>query len=176
MQCGGWTISWQGAMTNQIPGGTTILQAIKNTVSKDTKVTYSRDGTGAEGAEVAVVVLGEKPYAEYEGDSVNLSLPQENFQTLANVKKAGIPAAVILLTGRPVILGDILAQSDSLLAAWLPGSEGQGVADVLFGDYSPTGRLSHSWPRAASQLPLNEGDKDYDPLFKLGYQLTYGKK
>ena len=176
MQCGGWTINWQGGMTNQIPGGTTILQAIKNTVSKDTKVTYSRDGTGAEGADVAVVVLGEKPYAEYEGDSVNLSLPQENFQVLANVKKAGIPTAVILLSGRPVILGAILDQTDALLAAWLPGSEGQGVADVLFGDYSPTGKLSHSWPRSVAQLPLNVGDKDYDPLFKLGYQLTYGKK
>jgi beta-glucosidase len=176
MQCGGWTINWQGGMTNQIPGGTTILQAIKNTVSKDTKVTYSRDGTGAEGADVAVVVLGEKPYAEYEGDSVNLSLPQENFQVLANVKKAGIPTAVILLSGRPVILGAILDQTDALLAAWLPGSEGQGVADVLFGDYSPTGKLSHSWPRSVAQLPLNVGDKDYDPLFKFGYQLTYGKK
>ncbi len=92
------------------------------------------------------------------------------------MKKAGIPTAVILLSGRPVILGDILAQSDALLAAWLPGSEGQGVADVLFGDYNPTGRLSHSWPRSVSQLPLNEGDTDYDPLFKFGYQLTYGKK
>jgi len=176
MQCGGWTINWQGGMTNQIPGGTTILEAIKNTVSQDTKVTYSKDGTGAEGADVAVVVLGEKPYAEYEGDSVNLSLPQENFQALANVKRAGIPTAVILLSGRPVILGAILDQSDALLAAWLPGSEGQGVADVLFGDYSPTGKLSHSWPRSVAQLPLNEGDKDYDPLFKFGYQLSYGKK
>ena len=176
MQCGGWTINWQGAMTNQIPGGTTILEAIKNTVSKDTKVTYSKDGTGAEGADVAVVVLGEKPYAEYEGDSVNLSLAPENFQTLANVKRAGVPTAVILLSGRPVILGAILDQADALLAAWLPGSEGQGVADVLFGDYSPTGKLSHSWPRSVSQLPLNAGDKDYDPLFKLGYQLSYGKK
>ncbi len=176
MQCGGWTINWQGAMTNQIPGGTTILEAIKNAVSKDTKVTYSKDGTGAEGADVAVVVLGEKPYAEYEGDSVNLSLAPENFQTLANVKRAGIPTAVILLSGRPVILGAILDQADALLAAWLPGSEGQGVADVLFGDYSPTGKLSHSWPRSVSQLPINAGDKDYDPLFKLGYQLSYGKK
>jgi beta-glucosidase len=176
MQCGGWTISWQGAMSNQIPGGTTILEAIKNTVSKETKVTYSKDGTGAEGADVAVVVLGEKPYAEGDGDSVNLSLPQENFQTLGKVKKAGIPTAVILLSGRPVILGDILDQSDALMAAWLPGSEGQGVADVLFGDYSPTGKLSHSWPRSVSQLPINVGDGDYDPLFKFGYQLTYGKK
>jgi len=77
------------------------------------------------------------------------------------------------LTGRPVILGEILDQADALVAAWLPGSEGQGVADVVFGDYRPTGKLSHSWPRAASQLPIKEGDKSYDPLFKLGYHLNY---
>jgi beta-glucosidase len=175
MQCGGWTINWQGGMSNQIPGGTTILQAIKNTVSTATRVTYSKDGTGAEGADAAVVVLGEKPYAEYEGDSASLALSPENFQTLANVKKAGVPTVVILLTGRPVILGEIMDQADALVAAWLPGSEGQGVADVVFGDYRPTGKLSHSWPRAVSQLPIKEGDKSYDPLFKLGYHLSYGR-
>ena len=175
MQCGGWTINWQGGMSNQIPGGTTLLQALKNTVSKDTQVTYSKDGTGAEGADAAIVVLGEKPYAEYEGDSASLALAPENFQILANVKKAGVPTAVILLTGRPVILGEIFDQAGALVAAWLPGSEGQGVADVVFGDYQPTGKLSHSWPRTASQLPVNEGDKNYDPLFKLGYHLSYGK-
>jgi beta-glucosidase len=74
-----------------------------------------------------------------------------------------------------VILGEIFDQAGALVAAWLPGSEGQGVADVVFGDYQPTGKLSHSWPRTASQLPVNEGDKNYDPLFKLGYHLSYGK-
>jgi len=175
MQCGGWTINWQGAMDHQIPGGTTLLQAVRNTVAQETKVTYSKDGTGAEGADVALVVLGEKPYAEYEGDSTSLALPPENLQVLANVKKAGIPTVVILLTGRPVILDGILDQADGLMAAWLPGSEGQGMADVLFGDYSPTGKLSHSWPRSVSQLPLNVGDKEYDPLFKFGYHLSYEK-
>jgi beta-glucosidase len=72
-----------------------------------------------------------------------------------------------------MILGDILSQSDALVAAWLPGSEGQGVADVLFGDYKPTGKLSHSWPRSVAQIPINVGDKPYDPLFKFGYGLTY---
>jgi beta-glucosidase len=176
MQCGGWTINWQGGMNNQIPGGTTILSAIKSAVDKDTQVTYSADGTGAEGASFAVVVVGERPYAEGQGDSVTLTLPEQNSQVLANVKKAGIPTVVILLSGRPVILGDMLAQSDALIAAWLPGSEGQGVADVIFGDYSPTGKLSHSWPRSVSQLPLNIGDKDYAPLFPFGYSMTYVKK
>jgi beta-glucosidase len=173
MQCGGWTISWQGAMDSSIPGGTTILQAIKNAVSKNTRVTFSADGTGAQGADAAIVVLGEKPYAEGAGDSATLSLPPENLQTLARVKKAAIPTVVILLSGRPVILGGILDQTDALIAAWLPGSEGQGVADVLFGDYNPTGRLSHSWPRSVAQLPINAGDENYDPLFKFGFHLDY---
>lgn len=173
MQCGGWTIDWQGKMGNHVPGGTSILTAIKNTVSKETKVTYSPDGQGAEGADVGVVVLGEKPYAEMAGDSIELSLAKENLATLANMKKAGIPLVVVLLTGRPVILGDIPDQSQALVAAWWPGSEGQGVADVLFGDYKPTGKLSHSWPRSVSQLPLNVGDKDYAPLFPFGYGLSY---
>jgi beta-glucosidase len=176
LQCGGWTISWQGSTNHQIPGGTTILQAIKDTVSKETTVTYSKDGSGAAGADMAVVVMAENPYAEMEGDSVNLALPPENAQTLAQVKKAGIPTVVILLSGRPVILGNILDQADAFMAAWLPGSEGQGVADVLFGDYNPTGKLSHSWPRSVSQLPINIGDASYDPLFKFGYNLSYREK
>ena len=173
MQCGGWTIDWQGSMGNHVPGGTSILTAIKNTVSKETKVTFSKDGTGAEGADVGVVVIGEKPYAEGAGDSIELSLAKENLTTLANMKKAGIPLVVVLLSGRPVILGDIPEQAQSLVAAWLPGSEGQGVADVLFGDYKPTGKLSHSWPRRVSQLPINVGDKEYDPLFPFGFGLSY---
>ena len=160
-------------MDSCIPGGTTILQAIKNAVSKNTRVTFSADGTGAQGADAAIVVLGEKPYAEGAGDSATLSLPPENLQTLARVKKAAIPTVVILLSGRPVILGGILDQTDALIAAWLPGSEGQGVADVLFGDYNPTGRLSHSWPRSVAQLPINAGDENYDPLFKFGFHLDY---
>src|SRR5207249_877921 len=110
---------------------------------------------GAAGADIGIVVLSEKPYAEWEGDSVNLSLDPENLETLANMKKAGIPIVVILLSGRPVILDKVLDQTDALLVAWLPGSEGQGIADVIFGDYKPTGKLSHSWPRSVSQLPLN---------------------
>ena len=173
MQCGGWTIDWQGSLGNHVPGGTSILTAIKNTVSKQTAVTYSPDGKGAEGADVGVVVLGEKPYSEWAGDSVDLALPKENFTTLANMQKAGIPLVVVLLSGRPVILDGIPDQAQALVAAWLPGSEGQGVADVLFGDYQPTGKLSHSWPRNVSQLPLNVGDEKYDPLYPFGFGLSY---
>ena len=175
MQCGGWTSDWQGSLGNHVPGGTSILDAIKHTAPKTTQITSSIDGTGAEGADMGVVVIGEKPYAEFSGDSVDLALDKDQLQTVANMKKAGIPLVVVLLTGRPVILGDIVDQADALVAAWLPGSEGQGVADVLFGDFKPTGKLSLTWLRSIAQLPVGVGDKAGEPLFKLGFGLTYWK-
>lgn len=173
-QCGGWTIQWQGQTANVTPGGTTILAAIKAAVPK-TQVTFSLDGTGAQGATLGVVVVGELPYAEGSGDRADLSLAKEDVVAVNNMKKAGIPVVVIVISGRPVLVNDILPQADALIAAFLPGTEGQGVADVLFGDYKPTGKLSYSWPKSNDQLPLNvNSQKDkYDPLFKLGYGLTY---
>ena len=156
--------------------GTTILTAIKKAASKDTKVTFSKEGKGAEGADVGVVVIGEEPYAEMKGDRADLSLAKEDKEAVAAVKKAGVPVVVVLLSGRPLILGDVLNQADAIVAAWLPGSEGDGVADILFGDAKPTGKLSRSWPRSMSQIPItinSDGDK-YDPLFKYGYGLSYG--
>jgi beta-glucosidase len=173
LQCGGWTIDWQGSLGNHVPGGTTILAGVRQAVSPNTTVTFTPDGTGAEGADVGVVIIGEKPYAEFMGDDARLTLAPENFQAVANLKKAGIPVVVVLLSGRPVILGEILNQADALVAAWLPGSEGEGVADVLFGDCKPTAKLSFGWPRSAAQLPMHVGDPNYDPLFKLGFGLTY---
>ncbi|MBN1973986.1 MAG: glycoside hydrolase family 3 C-terminal domain-containing protein [Sedimentisphaerales bacterium] len=172
-QCGGWTIAWQGQSGNVTTGGTTILSAIKNTVSSNTNVTYSVDGTGAEGASMGIVVIGERPYAEFMGDSDKLTIPDQDVETFNNMKKAGIPLVVVLISGRPIMINDILDRSESVIAAWLPGTEGQGVADVLFGDYKPTGKLSFTWPRSVSQIPINIGDKDYDPLFKYGYGLSY---
>ena len=173
MQCGGWTISWQGKMGNVVPGSTTILTAIQKAAGKGTTVTYSTDGTGAEGADVGVVVIGERPYAEFLGDSADLALSQEDRDAVANLKKTGIPVVVVLLSGRPLILGDVLTQADALVAAWLPGSEGQGVADILFGTAPPTGKLSYAWPRTVDQLPMHGASKD--PLFPFGFGLTYGK-
>jgi len=120
-----------------------------------------------------VVVVAEKPYAEYAGDRTNLALASENFQTVANVKKSGVLTVVVVLSGRPVILGEIVNEADGLFAAWLPGSEGQGVADVLFGDVPPRGKLTHSWPRSMQQLPLDVGDANYNPLYRFGYGLSY---
>jgi beta-glucosidase len=171
-QCGGWTISWQGRSGN-ITTGTTILQAIKNTVSSNTAVTFSRDGTGAEGADAGIVVIGETPYAEGLGDRANLSLSTDDITTIIRVRNAGVPVVVILVSGRPMIVSPWIDYCEAFIAAWLPGTEGQGVADVLFGDYNPTGKLSHSWPREMSQIPINTGDPVYDPLFAYGYGLSY---
>jgi len=172
-QCGGWTITWQGRSGNVTPGGTTILKAIENTVSKDTKVTFSKDGTGAEGAAIGIAVVGETPYAEGRGDRTDLALAKEDVAAIENMKKAGIPVVVIVVSGRPMIIDQMLDKSDAFVAAWLPGTEGQGVADVIFGDYKPTGKLSHSWPRSMSQIPVNVGDANYDPLIKYGFGLSY---
>jgi beta-glucosidase len=172
-QCGGWTIRWQGETGNVTPGGTTILQAIRKAVSKNTKVTFSLDGKGAAGADVGVVVIGEKPYAETNGDRRDLSLAPEDVAAVENMKATGIPVVVILLSGRPMILDKTIDKADAFVAAFLPGTEGDGVADVLFGDYKPTGKLSFSWPRSMAQVTVHRDDAGYDPLFPYGYGLSY---
>jgi beta-glucosidase len=171
-QCGGWTITWQGS-SGAITTGTTILQAIRAAVLGGAQVTYSRDGSGAAGADAGVVVIGETPYAEGRGDRTDLSLAAEDVAAVRAVKAAGVPTVVVLVSGRPLILGEVARTADAIVAAWLPGTEGAGVADVLFGDFAPTGRLGHSWPRSMSQVPINVGDPGYDPLYPYGYGLTY---
>ena len=174
-QCGGWTIQWQGESGDVTTGGTTILEAIKHTASKDTQVTISKDGSGAKGADVGVLVIGEPPYAEGNGDTAELVLSADDVSAFENMKSAGIPVVVVLVSGRPLILEPILDQADAVVAAWLPGTEGQGVADVLFGDYAPTGKLSFTWPRSVKQIPINVGDATYNPQFPFGFGLTYEK-
>jgi beta-glucosidase len=171
-QCGGWTIKWQGS-SGEPTKGTTILAGLRGVAGKGTEVTYSKDGSGAAGAAVGVVVVGETPYAEMLGDREDLALAKEDLDAIANVKKAGIPLVVVVVSGRPLILGDALDTADAVVAAWLPGSEGAGVADVLFGDAKPTGKLSFSWPRSMAQIPVNVGDATYDPRFPFGFGLTY---
>jgi beta-glucosidase len=169
-QCGGWTITWQGSSGDVTPG-TTILKAIQNAAS-NTNVTYSTDGSGAEGVDLGIAVIGEEPYAEGAGDKNQLDISLEDVLTVRQMKETGIPLVVILLSGRPLILDPILHYCDALIAAWLPGTEGQGVADVLFGDVQPSGLLSQTWPKAFSQIPIHLGDKKYDPLFAYGYGIT----
>jgi len=171
-QCGGWTIRWQG-QSGDVTKGTTILTAIRAAVSKNTQVTFAKDGSGAAGATVGVVIIGETPYAEMMGDRKDLHLADEDVAAIRNVKKAGVPVVVVLISGRPMFLDNVLSDADAVIAAWLPGSEGAGVADVLFGDYKPTGKLSFTWPRASSAT-LHREDSGYKTLFPLDYGLTYG--
>ncbi len=171
-QCGGWTISWQGS-SGDITYGTTILQAIHLATGSSARVTYSLDGSGAAGSDVAVAVIGERPYAEGAGDRSDLSLDSEDRSVIANLTNEGVPIVCVLVSGRPMIITQELQDCEAFIAAWLPGSEGTGVADVLFGDYAPTGKLSHSWPRDMNQIPINLGDADYNPLFPYGFGLTY---
>lgn len=170
-QCGGWTISWQG-QAGAVTQGTTLRQALEAAVVPGSRVTYSLDGSGAQGADVAVVAIGERPYAEGRGDDAKLALPAEQIEVVRRVKAAGVPVVVVLMTGRPVLLGELPRLSDALVAAWLPGSEAQGITDVLFGDDDFSGKLPHSWPRSTEQLPINVGDASYDPLYPYGYGLT----
>jgi beta-glucosidase len=172
-QCGGWTIDWQGKSGEVTTGGTTILDAIRKAVSPTSKVTFSRDGTNPGDADIGIVVVGETPYAEGRGDKSDLTLSAEDISAIGKMKNGGMPVVVVLISGRPMIINEALAVCDAFVAAWLPGTEGQGVADVLFGDYKPTGKLSFSWPRSMAQIPINVGDANYDPLFKYGYGLTF---
>lgn len=171
-QCGGWTIAWRGG-SGRVTEGTTILEAIRRAVAPTTEVTFSLDGSGAAGADVAIAVIGERPYAEYTGDRADLHIEPRQVELVRSLSATGVPVVVVLVTGRPLILGDVLDLAQALLVVWLPGTEGQGVADVLFGDARPVGRLSFSWPRSMEQIPVNAGDSVYDPLFPFGYGLSY---
>jgi beta-glucosidase len=169
-QCGGWTITWQGRTGPVIRGGMTILTALRQALAGKTEVTFSADGSGAAGADAAVVVIGELPYAEMKGDRKNLGLAPEDVALVKKVKEGGVPTVTVLLSGRPLILGPALAASDALVAAWLPGTEGQGVADILLGEHKPTGKLPHTWPRSMEQVPYRSGSGE--PLFPYGFGLT----
>jgi beta-glucosidase len=163
MQCGGWTIDWQGGRGNLTRGGTTLLAAIKQTVSPETKVTFSLDDSNLQNADVIIVVVGEAPYAEMKGDRGELNLSAEDCALITKAKSSGAPVVTILFSGRPLVLNSALADSDAFVAAWLPGTEGLGMTDVLFGDHKFTGKLPRTWPASA--------DKSAAPQFKFGYGL-----
>jgi beta-glucosidase len=167
-QSGGWTIFWQGRSGQVTSGGTTVLAAIRRAVGPATRVDYSADASGAAGADAVVVVIGETPYAEGKGDRADLGLDEADRQAVANARASGAPVVVVVISGRPLVLGRVVDQADALVAAWLPGSEGDGVADVLFGRYAPSGRLPFAWPRSMAQLVAGG-----PPLFPLGYGMTY---
>jgi beta-glucosidase len=177
-QCGGWTITWQGTTGNGVTGATSIRQAMEAALGAP-GVAYSLGGTTAPGATVGVAVIGETPYAEGTGDvganrpRTTLALDAADIAVVQAMKTAGLKTVVVLMAGRPQLLDSILPIADAVVMAWLPGSEGAGVTDILFGDAHPTGKLPHSWPRTMAQLPINFGDATYDPLYPYGFGLTY---
>ncbi|XP_057548714.1 uncharacterized protein LOC130827110 isoform X2 [Amaranthus tricolor] len=174
-QCGGWTIEWQGATGNDLTRGTTILTAVKSTVDPKTQVVFNENPdpnfVKSGGFSYAIVVVGEPPYAETKGDSMNLTIPEPGPSTIKNVC-GSVKCVVVIISGRPVVIQPYLKTMDALVAAWLPGTEGQGVTDLLFGDYGFTGKLARTWFKSVDQLPMNVGDKHYDPLFPFGFGLT----
>jgi beta-glucosidase len=175
MQCGGWTIDWQGRI-GPIEPGTTILDGIKATVSTGTQVEYNSGGTFNGMAEVGIAVVGEQPYAEGVGDASSLGLSQTDIQIIANLRAHSRKLVVVILSGRPLVITSQFKNADAWVAAWLPGTEGAGVADVLFGDFPFTGKLPYTWPRSNDQLPINKNNSANltgcaAPLFPYGYGL-----
>ncbi|MFL5305311.1 MAG: glycoside hydrolase family 3 protein [Polyangia bacterium] len=183
-QCGGWTVTWQGKTGATVPG-TTIKQAMESVVTAS-RVSYALDGSATTGANVGVAVIGETPYSEGCGDipspqggnscisrPTSLSLDSADVQVVQKMKNAGLKTVVVLVTGRPLIIDAIASIADAIVVAWLPGSEGAGVTDVLFGGTHPTGKLPRTWPSSMSQIPINQGDATYNPLYPYGFGLTY---
>ncbi|MDX6292271.1 MAG: beta-glucosidase [Kribbellaceae bacterium] len=170
-QMGGWSITWQGASGNTTTG-TTILDGIKQVVPD---ATFSQDASAPlEGHDVGVVVVGEKPYAEGIGDVGNghdLLLTDADKAAVTKVC-AAMKCVVLVISGRPQVVADQLSEIDALVASWLPGTEGAGVADVLFGKRPFSGRLPVTWPKSEAQLPINVGDATYDPQYPYGWGLT----
>jgi beta-glucosidase len=182
-QCGGWSISWQGTKTSNsdFPGATSIGEGIRQRVEQaGGTATLSVDGSFVTRPDVAVVVFGEDPYAEGDGDRKNLEYRDDypnELKLLQRLKAEGIPVVSIFLSGRPMWVEPELAASDAFVAAWLPGTEGGGVAEVIFRaadgsvGHDFTGKLAYSWPRTAEGNPVNQDDPEADPLFPFGYGL-----
>ncbi|WP_327719581.1 glycoside hydrolase family 3 C-terminal domain-containing protein [Streptomyces sp. NBC_00490] len=170
-QSGGWTVTWQGA-SGDITPGTTILEAMRK---NSARLTYSKDASApTTGHDIGVVVVGETPYAEGVGDVGNghdLELSPAD-QAAVDKVCAAMKCAVLIVSGRPQLIGDRLGEIDALVASWLPGTEGDGVADVLYGKRAFTGQLPVTWPKSQEQLPINVGDTAYDPQFPYGWGLT----
>ncbi|XP_022150697.1 uncharacterized protein LOC111018764 isoform X2 [Momordica charantia] len=173
-QCGGWTIAWQGFSGNNGTRGTSILAAIKSTVDPSTEVVFSEDPDSnfvkSNDFSYAIVVVGEMPYAESVGDSTTLTMLDPGPNTIKNVCDS-VKCVVVVVSGRPIVMEPYISSIDALVAAWLPGTEGLGVTDCLYGDHGFSGKLPRTWFKSVDQLPMNVGDPHYDPLFPFGFGL-----
>jgi len=160
--------------------GTTILDGIQQVVSKTTQVDYqatpSTNYAKGKNFDYAIVVVGEQPYAQAQGDNLNhLNMPTP-YPALIKDTCSNVPCVVVLVSGRPLVVEPYLGYMNAFIAAWLPGSEGRGVAEVLFGSFEFQGKLARTWFRRVDQLPMNVGDKYYNPLFPFGWGLKMGLK
>jgi beta-glucosidase len=182
-QSGGWTLNWQGDgnLREHFPNGTSIFEGLRDALAAGGGVAIlSDDGSFDERPDVAIVVFGEEPYAEGVGDRAHVDfVPEDSLDLLRRLQEEGIPTVSVFLSGRPMWVNPEINVSNAFVAAWLPGSEGGGIADVLVagGDSAPrydfVGKLSFSWPKMANDVALNVGDANYDPLFAYGFGLTY---
>ncbi len=183
-QSGGWTISWQGGgdLTNaDFPGAQSIFAGIAEAAQQNgSAATLSVDGDFTQRPDVAVVVFGETPYAEFSGDIKTLAFADTRpLRIMQRLKAQGIPVVTVFLSGRPMWMNREINQSSAFVAAWLPGSEGGGIADLLMANakgqprFDFTGRLPFSWPKACEQYALNSGEAGYAPLFRFGFGLDY---
>ncbi|MEI6894270.1 MAG: exo 1,3/1,4-beta-D-glucan glucohydrolase [Colwellia sp.] len=187
-QSGGWSVTWQGTgnKNSDFPGGSSIYDGfVSQVMSAGGKVSLSPDGSFSEKPDVAIVVFGEEPYAEGHGDIDNLEYQRGDKQDLAllnSLKAQGIPVVSVFISGRPLWVNAELNASDAFVVAWLPGSEGNGVAEVLLKaidgsvQYDFVGKLSFSWPKTALQSTVNRFDENYQPLLPYGFGLHYGEK
>ncbi|MEC7291358.1 MAG: glycoside hydrolase family 3 C-terminal domain-containing protein, partial [Pseudomonadota bacterium] len=178
---GGWTLSWQGGgyPNSEFPNGDTVLSGLTDAIAAaGGTVIFDPDGTAEADADIVIAVYGEDPYAEFQGDVANMDFQPNGFDTslLAAYQDKGMKTVSVFLSGRPLWANPEINDSDAFVVAWLPGSEGGGIADMLFRTdpaFEFTGRLSYSWPKLATQVELNAGKEPYDPLFPLGYGLSY---
>ena len=184
-QSGGWTLNWQGAgnANSDFPNGRSIFSGLKEALeSAGGSAVLSRDGSWSARPDVAIVVFGEEPYAEFQGDITSLEYQPGDKRDLALIKRLkdqGVPVVAVFLSGRPLWVNPEINAADAFVAAWLPGTEGEGVADVLVADaagkarHDFRGRLSFSWPKRADRIPGHRGEPGYDPQFAYGYGLDY---
>lgn len=175
-QTGGWTLSWQGTGTKRsdFPNAELIWEGIAAEVkAAGGSAMLSPDGRYTKKPDVAIVVFGEDPYAEFQGDRPDVGYDDpKSLALLRSLKADGVSTVAVFLSGRAMWVNPFLNASDAFVAAWLPGSEGGGVADMLFGKAEFRGKLPYSWPKTSDQTAVNVGDADYDPLFAYGFGLT----
>ena len=185
IQSGGWTTEWQGVVTATFTEGTTIGDALNERFSENTTVYYSQSGrfdhvvVSPDQDTIGIIIVGEHPYAEWFGDDETLTLPIREQIRIQTLREQVDTLIVVLLSGRPILINDSIKSADAFVAAWLPGTEGEGVADVLFGDRDFTGKLPYTWLRHINQLPFDFDNLPSEgcnaPLFPYGYGLTYAE-